>query len=145
MRLQIDTRKATLIRAAKLGDRAGPLFLIDTADVRDPRHVWKTPCARTGGTKKKALQTPHTGGGVGPGSKKAKSRKVWDIMHVCSVGESDCSVVPTKRAGTSDAYALAAEFAEGRGRPQRGERDHRPKGEGASVPRTQSRGSENHR
>jgi len=43
-------------------------------------------------------------------SKKAKGRNV--DMHVCR--ESDGLIVPTKRANKVDAYALAAESAEGR-------------------------------
>ena len=58
---------------------------------------------------REALQTPTLDGGVGR-SKKAKSRNV--DMHVCR--ESDGLIVPTKRANKVNAYAVAAEFAEGR-------------------------------
>ena len=58
---------------------------------------------------REALQTPTLEGSVGR-SKKAKGRKV--DMHVCR--ESDGLVVPRKRANKVDAYALAAESAEGR-------------------------------
>jgi hypothetical protein len=76
------------------------------------------------------LQTPTMDGSEGR-SKKAKSRNV--DMHVC--GESDGFIVPTKRANKADAYALAAESAEGR-RPIKGNAPQ------AYSCRTQSRGSE---
>ena len=79
---------------------------------------------------REALQTPTLDGGVGR-SKKAKSRNV--DMHVC--GESDDLVVPTKRANKVDAYALAAESAEGRGSTK----GNAPQ---AHSRRTQSRGCE---
>jgi hypothetical protein len=78
---------------------------------------------------REALQTP-TLDGVGR-SKKAKSRN-FD-MHVC--GESDGLIVPTKRANKVDAYALAAESAEGR----RSTKGNAPQ---ARSHRTQSRGCE---
>jgi RNA-directed DNA polymerase len=78
---------------------------------------------------REALQTP-TLDGVGR-SKKAKSRNV--DMHVC--GESDGLVVPAKRANKADAYALAAESAEGR----RATKGNAPQ---AHSYRTQSRGCE---
>src|SRR5215470_13434749 len=58
---------------------------------------------------REALQMPTLDSSVGR-SKKAKGRKV--DMHVCR--ESDGLVVPRKRANKVDAYALAAESAEGR-------------------------------
>jgi hypothetical protein len=79
---------------------------------------------------REALQTPTLDGGVGR-SKKAKSRN-FD-MHVC--GESDGLVVPTKRANKADAYALAAESAEGR----RTSKGNAPQ---SHSRRTQSRGCE---
>ena len=79
---------------------------------------------------REALQTPTLDGGVGR-SKKAKGRNV--DMHVC--GESDGLVVPTKRANKADAYALAAESAEGR----RATKGNAPQ---AHSCRTQSRGCE---
>ena len=82
---------------------------------------------------REALQTPTLDGGVGR-SKKAKSRN-FD-MHVCR--ESDGPIVPTKRANKVDAYALAAEFAEGR----RATKGNAPQ---AHSCRTQSRGSESQR
>src|SRR5437899_11476478 len=69
-------------------------------------------CGNSMRENREALQTP-THDGVGR-SKKAKSRNV--DMHVCR--ESDVLVVPTKRANKVDANALAAESAEGRGRPR---------------------------
>ena len=54
-------------------------------------------------------------------------------MRVC--GESDGLIVPTKRANKVDAYALAAESAEGR----RATKGNAPQ---AHSRRTQSRGSE---
>jgi hypothetical protein len=60
-----------------------------------------------------------------------KSRKV--DMHVCR--ESDGLIVPTKRANKVDAYALAAESAEGR----RATKGNAPQ---AHSHRTQSRGCE---
>jgi hypothetical protein len=78
---------------------------------------------------RETLQTP-THDGVGR-SKKAKSRNV--DMHVC--GESDGLIVPTKRANKADAYALAAESAEGR----RTTKGNAPQ---AHLRRTQSRGCE---
>ena len=92
---------------------------------RDPRHVGKLHAREPGG-----LQTPVLDGSAGR-SKKAKSRKV--DMDVC--GESDGLVVPTKRANKVDAYALAAESAEGR----RATKGNAPE---ANSCRTQSRGSE---
>jgi hypothetical protein len=80
---------------------------------------------------REALQTPALDGSAGR-SKKAKSRNV--DMHVC--GESDGLIVPTKRANKVDAYALAAESAEGR-RPTKGNAP-----QAHSRRRTQSRGSE---
>jgi len=77
---------------------------------------------------REALQTPTLDGGVGR-SKKAKSRNV--DMHVCR--ESDGLIVPTKRANKVDAYALAAESAEGR----RATKGNAPQ---AHSRRTQSRG-----
>ena len=65
-------------------------------------------CGNSMRENREALQTP-THDGVGR-SKKAKSRNV--DMHVCR--ESDGLIVPTKRANKVDAYALAAESAEGR-------------------------------
>src|SRR6266496_6568212 len=62
---------------------------------------------------REALQAP-TFDGVGR-SKKVKSRN-FD-MYVC--GESDGFIVPAKRTNKVDAYALAAESAEGR-RPTKG-------------------------
>ena len=82
---------------------------------------------------REALQTPALDGRAGR-SKKAKGRNV--DMHVC--GESDGLVVPTKRANKVDAYALAAEFAEGR----RATKGNAPQ---AHSCRTQSRGSESQR
>ena len=79
---------------------------------------------------REALQTPTLDGRVGR-SKKAKSRNV--DMHVC--GESDGLIVPTKRANKADAYALAAESAEGR----RSTKGNAPQ---AHSCRTQSRGCE---
>ena len=79
---------------------------------------------------REALQMPTLDGEVGR-SEKAKSRKV--DMHVC--GESDGLVVPTKRANKVDAYALAAESAEGR----RSTKGNAPQ---AHSCRTQSRGCE---
>jgi hypothetical protein len=79
---------------------------------------------------REALQTPTHDGGVGR-SKKAKSRNV--DMHVC--GESDGLIVPTKRANKADAYALAAESAEGR----RSTKGNAPQSYSC---RTQSRGCE---
>ena len=79
---------------------------------------------------REALQTPTHDGGVGR-SKKAKSRNV--DVHVC--GESDGLIVPTKRANKADAYALAAESAEGR----RSTKGNAPQ---AHSRRTQSRGCE---
>jgi hypothetical protein len=79
---------------------------------------------------REALQTPTHDGGVGR-SKKAKGRKV--DMHVC--GESDGLVVPTKRANKVDAYAWAAESAEGK----RATKGNAPQ---AHSRRTQSRGCE---
>ncbi len=87
-------------------------------------------CGNSMRENREALQTPTLDGSVGR-SKKAKSRKV--DMHVC--GESDGLVVPTKRANKADAYALAAESAEGR-RPIKGNAPQ------AHSCRTQSRGSE---
>jgi RNA-directed DNA polymerase len=78
---------------------------------------------------REALQTP-THDGVGR-SNKAKSRNV--DMHVCR--ESDGLIVPTKRANKADAYALAAESAEGR----RATKGNAPQ---AHSCRTQSRGYE---
>jgi hypothetical protein len=78
---------------------------------------------------REALQTP-TLDGVGR-SKKANSRNV--DMHVC--GESDGLIVPTKRGNKVDAYALAAESAEGR----RTTKGNAPQ---AHSRRTQSRGCE---
>ena len=77
-----------------------------------------------------ALQMPTLEGSVGR-SKKAKGRKV--DMHVCR--ESDGLVVPRKRANKVDAYALAAESAEGR----RLTKGNAPQ---AYSCRTQSRGCE---
>ena len=65
-------------------------------------------CENSMRENREALQTP-THDGVGR-SNKAKSRNV--DMHVCR--ESDGLIVPTKRANKVDAYALAAESAEGR-------------------------------
>ena len=79
---------------------------------------------------RETLQTPTLNGSVGR-SKKAKSRNV--DMHVC--GESDGLIVPTKRANKVDAYALAAESAEGR----RATKGNAPQ---AHSHRTQSRGCE---
>jgi hypothetical protein len=79
---------------------------------------------------REALQTPTHDGWVGR-SKKAKGRNV--DMHVC--GESDGLIVPTKRANKADAYALAAESAEGR----RSTKGNAPQSYSC---RTQSRGSE---
>ena len=81
---------------------------------------------------RETLQAP-TLDGVGR-SKKAKSRN-FD-MHVC--GESDGLIVPTKRANKADAYAWAAESAEGR-RPTKGNAPQ------AHSRRTQSRGCESQR
>ena len=86
-------------------------------------------CGNSMGENREALQTP-TLDGVGR-SKKAKGRNV--DMHVC--GESDGLVVPTKRANKADAYALAAESAEGR----RATKGNAPQ---AHLRRTQSRGCE---
>src|SRR5215468_5338013 len=58
---------------------------------------------------REALQTPGLDSSAGR-SKKANGRNV--DMHVC--GESDCLIVPRKRANKAGAYALAAESAEGR-------------------------------
>ena len=90
-------------------------------------------CGNSMRENREALQTPVLDGSVGR-SKKAKSRKV--DMHVC--GESDGLIVPTKRANKVDAYALAAESAEGR---------RATKGNAPQVHscRTQSRGSESQR
>ena len=82
------------------------------------------------GENRETLQTPTLDGGVGR-SKKAKSRNV--DMHVCR--ESDGLIVPTKRANKADAYAVAAEFAEGR----RATKGNAPQ---ARSRRTQSRGCE---
>ena len=82
---------------------------------------------------REALQMPTLDGGVGR-SKKAKGRNV--DMHVC--GESDGLIVPTKRANKADAYALAAESAEGR----RATKGNAPQ---AHSRRTQSRGCESQR
>ncbi len=71
-------------------------------------------CGNSMRENREALQTPTLEDSAGR-SKKAKSRN-FD-MHVC--GESDGLVVPTKRANKADAYALAAESAEGR-RPTKG-------------------------
>src|ERR687892_2541967 len=79
---------------------------------------------------RETLQTPTLDGSVGR-SKKAKSRNV--DRHVC--GESDGLIVPTKRANKVDAYALAAETAEGR----RSAKGNAPQ---ARSRRTQSRGCE---
>ena len=87
-------------------------------------------CGNSMRENREALQTPTPDGEVGR-SKKAKSRKV--DMHVC--GESDGLVVPTKRANKADAYALAAESAEGR----RSTKGNAPQ---AHSCRTQSRGGE---
>ena len=87
-------------------------------------------CGNSMRENREALQTPTLDGSVGR-SKKAKGRKV--DMHVC--GESDGLVVPTKRANKADAYALAAESAEGR----RAIKGNAPQ---AHSCRTQSRGSE---
>ena len=87
-------------------------------------------CGNSMRENREALQTPTHDGGVGR-SKKAKSRNV--DMHVC--GESDGLVVPTKRANKADAYALAAESAEGR----RATKGNAPR---AHSRRTQSRGCE---
>ena len=78
---------------------------------------------------RETLQAP-TLDGVGR-SKKAKSRN-FD-MYVC--GESDGFIVPAKRANKVDAYALAAESAEGR-RPTKGNAPQ------SHLRRTQSRGCE---
>lgn len=86
-------------------------------------------CGNSMRENREALQTP-TLGGVGR-SKKAKSRNV--DMHVC--GESDDLVLPAKRANKADAYALAAESAEGR----RSTKGNAPQ---AYSYRTQSRGCE---
>jgi hypothetical protein len=85
-------------------------------------------CGNSMRENREALQTPALDGSVGR-SKKAKSRNV--DMHVC--GESDGFIVPTKRANKVDAYALAAESAEGR-RPAKGNALQ------AYLRRTQSRG-----
>ena len=87
-------------------------------------------CGNSMRENREALQTPAHDGGVGR-SKKAKGRNV--DMHVC--GESDGLVVPTKRANKADAYALAAESAEGR----RATKGNAPQ---ARSRRTQSRGCE---
>jgi hypothetical protein len=79
---------------------------------------------------RETLQTPTLDGGVGR-SKKAKSRNV--DMHVCR--ESDGLIVPAKRANKAGAYAVAAEFAEGR----RATKGNAPQ---AHSRRTQSRGCE---
>ena len=79
---------------------------------------------------REALQTPTLDGSEGR-SKKAKSRNV--DMYVC--GESDGFIVPAKRANKVEAYALAAESAEGR-RPAKGNASQ------AHLHRTQSRGCE---
>src|SRR5262245_51055513 len=77
---------------------------------------------------REALQTPTLDSRVGR-LKKAESRNV--DMHVCR--ESDGLIVPRKRANKDDAYALAAESAEGR-RPTKGNARQ------AHSCRTQSRG-----
>jgi len=87
-------------------------------------------CGNSMRENREALQTPTLDGGVGR-SKKAKSRNV--DVHVC--GESDDLIVPTKRVNKVDAYALAAESAEGR----RSTKGNVPQ---AHSRRTQSRGSE---
>ena len=87
-------------------------------------------CGNSMRENREALQTPTHDGGVGR-SKKAKSRNV--DMHVC--GESDGLIVPAKRANKADAYALAAESAEGR----RATKGNAPQ---AHSYRTQSRGCE---
>ena len=66
-------------------------------------------CGNSMRENREALQTPTLEDSAGR-SKKAKSRN-FD-MHVC--GESDGLIVPTKRANKADAYALAAESAEGK-------------------------------
>ena len=86
-------------------------------------------CGNSMRENREALQTP-THDGVGR-SKKAKSRNV--DMHVCR--ESDGLIVPAKRANKADAYALAAESAEGR----RSTKGNAPQ---AHSRRTQSRGCE---
>ena len=73
-------------------------------------------CGNSMRENREALQMPTLDGGVGR-SKKAKGRNV--DMYVCR--ESDGLVVPAKRANKADAYALAAESAEGR-RATKGER-----------------------
>jgi hypothetical protein len=85
-------------------------------------------CGNSMRENREALQTPPLDGSEGR-SKKARSRNV--DMHVC--GESDGFIVPTKRANKVDAYALAAESAEGR-RPAKGNASQ------AHLRRTQSRG-----
>ena len=87
-------------------------------------------CGNSMGENREALQTPTLDGSAGR-SKKAKSRNV--DMHVC--GESDGLIVPAKRANKADAYALAAESAEGR----RSTKGNAPQ---AHSRRTQSRGCE---
>ena len=87
-------------------------------------------CGNSMRENREALQTPARDGRAGR-SKKAKGRNV--DMHVC--GESDGLVVPTKRANKADAYALAAESAEGR----RATKGNAPQ---AHSCRTQSRGCE---
>ena len=82
---------------------------------------------------REALQMPTLDSSAGR-SKKAKGRNV--DMHVCR--ESDGLIVPTKRANKVDAYALAAESAEGR----RLTKGNAPQ---AHSCRTQSRGSESQR
>src|SRR5215831_12420681 len=62
---------------------------------------------------REALQTPGLDSSAGR-SKKANGRN-FD-MHVCR--ESDGLIVPRKRANKAGAGALAAETAEGRGRPR---------------------------
>ena len=66
-------------------------------------------CGNSMRKNREALQTPARDGRAGR-SKKAKGRNV--DMYVCR--ESDGLVVPAKRANKADAYALAAESAEGR-------------------------------
>src|ERR671924_300259 len=87
-------------------------------------------CGNSMRENREALQTPTLDGSAGR-SKKAKSRNV--DMYVC--GESDGLIVPTKRANKADAYALAAESAEGR-RPAKGNALQ------AYLRRTQGRGCE---
>ena len=87
-------------------------------------------CGNSMRENREAPQMPPLDGSEGR-SKKAKSRNV--DMHVC--WESDGLIVPTKRVNKVDAYALAAESAEGR-RLAKGNASQ------AHLRRTQSRGCE---